>query len=279
LQPERGAAVDEANRQKLFRKTFDTVASGYDHPTIRFFVESVPFLIDALDLAGDESILDAATGTGNAALALAGHVPHGQVHGIDFSKGMLARAEEKKAELGLENVRFSEMDMQAIDFPEGFFDLAVCCFGLFFVENMIGQLRHMAEKVAPGGRVAVTSFGEEFFSPQADLFLERMAQYGVARPPATWKRTDHRKKCRSLFEAAGLVDVAVFEKDLGYYLPSTDQWWDVCWNAGYRGLIEQLPEDRKTVFRSEHLEEVGALADASGLWLNIKVIYTIGTRP
>jgi hypothetical protein len=169
--------------------------------------------------------------------------------------------------------------MQAIDFPEGYFDLAVCCFGLFFVENMIDQLSHMAGKVALGGRVAVTSFGEDFFSPQAELFMERMAQYGVARPPATWKRADHPKKCRSLFEAAGLVDIAVFEKDLGYYLPSTDQWWDVCWNAGYRGLIEQLPEDRKTVFRSEHLEEVGALADTSGLWLNIKVIYTIGTRP
>jgi ubiquinone/menaquinone biosynthesis C-methylase UbiE len=270
--------VGEANRKALFIKTFDTVASGYDHPAIPFFVQSVPVLMDALDLAGDETILDAATGTGNAALALAGQVPHGQVHGIDFSKGMLARAEEKKAALDLSNVRFSEMDMQAIEFPDGFFDVAVCCFGLFFVEAMVDQLRHMAAKVATGGRVAITSFGEGFFSPQAELFLERIRRFGVAPPPQTWKRLDHPEKCRSLFEAADLADIAVFEKDLGYYLSNSDQWWDVCWNAGFRGLIEQLPEDRKAAFRAEHLEEVGALADESGLWLDVKVLYTIGVN-
>jgi ubiquinone/menaquinone biosynthesis C-methylase UbiE len=271
--------VGDANRKALFIKTFDTVASGYDHPALPFFVESVPILMDALDLAGDETILDAATGTGNAALALAGHLPQGQVHGIDFSKGMLARAEEKKAALSLSNVRFSEMDMQAMEFSDGFFDAAVCCFGLFFVEAMIDQLRHMAGKVAPGGRVAITSFAEGFFSPQAELFLERIERYGVAPPPQTWKRLDHPDKCRSLFEAAGLADITVFEKDLGYCLPNSDQWWDVCWNAGFRGLIEQLPEDRKAAFKAEHLEEVGALADASGLRLDVKVLYTIGANP
>ncbi len=270
--------MGEANRKALFIKTFDTVASGYDHPAIPFFVESVPILVDALDLAGNETILDAATGTGNAALALAGHLPHGQVYGIDFSRGMLSRAEEKKAAMGLANVRFSEMDMQAIAFPDGFFDVAVCCFGLFFVEAMIEQLGHMAGKVAPGGRVAITSFAEGFFSPQAELFLERMERFGVAPPPQTWKRLDHPEKCRSLFEAAGLTEITVFEKDLGYYLPNSDQWWDVCWNAGFRGLIEQLPEDRKAAFQAEHLEEVSALADASGLWHDVKVLYTIGAK-
>ena len=55
-------------------------------------------------------------------------------------------------------------------------------------------------------------------------------------------------------------------------------WWEICWNAGFRGLIEQLPEDRKEVFKAEHLEEVSAPADASGLWLDIKALYTIGTQ-
>ncbi len=271
--------MDAAKRKAMYIKTFDTVASGYDNPAMRFFVESVPHLVDALDLSGNEKILDVGTGTGNAALVIAGRLPDGQVHGIDFSKGMLARAEAKRADLGLENLRFSEMDMQEIEFPDGFFDLVVCCFGLFFVENMTAQLCHMADKVAPGGRVAITSFGQKVFSPLADLFLECIERYGVERPPTTRKGADHPQKCRSLFEAAGLVDITVFEKDLGYYLPDADQWWEICWNAGFRGLIEQLPEDRKTAFRKEHLAEINALAERPGLWLNMRVLYTIGRRP
>lgn len=271
--------MKQEDRKEMFKQTFDTVAAGYDNPAVRFFSDSVPYLADHLNLHGNEAILDVATGTGNAALELARHVPRGRVHGVDFSKGMLARAEDKRVAQSLENVRFSEMDMQDLQFPEGAFDLAVCCFGLFFVEEMAHQLAHMAEKVRPGGRVAITSFSENLFSPQAEWFLHRIEHYGVAVPPTTWKGTDSDEKCRALFQSAGMNDISVYEENLGYHLKGTDQWWEILWNAGFRGLIEQLPEDRKDRFKAEHLNEVETLADASGLWLEIRVLYTIGTKP
>lgn len=273
-----GVPVVDSNRREMVQKTFDTVAQGYDNPAIRFFADSVPPLVDYLGLRGDECILDVATGTGNAALEFARHLPRGKVHGIDFSAGMLARAQEKKEASGLDHVTFTEMDMQALQFPDGFFDLVVCCFGVFFVEDLVEQLRHMAHKAAPGGRVAITSFSEGLFAPQAELFLNRIEAYGVEVPSTTWKATDTPEKCRALFRAAELSDIAVFRKDLGYYLQPADLWWEILWNAGYRGLIEQLPEDRKQVFKAEHLQEVNAVADASGLWLDIEVLYTIGTK-
>ena len=155
--------MDEADQKKIFKKTFDTVAQGYDNPVFRFFVESVPPLVDFLNLNGDETALDVATGTGNAALELAGHLPRGQVSGIDFSSGMLARAEEKREASGLDNVTFTEMDMQDLDFPDGHFDIVLCCFAILFVEDMVGQLRRMTDKAVPGGRVAITSFSESLF--------------------------------------------------------------------------------------------------------------------
>jgi ubiquinone/menaquinone biosynthesis C-methylase UbiE len=81
--------MNESIRKEMFKKTFDTVAHGYDNPEIWFFAESVPPLASYLNLAGNEHILDVATGTGNTALGPAGHVPDGHVHGIDFFNGML----------------------------------------------------------------------------------------------------------------------------------------------------------------------------------------------
>jgi ubiquinone/menaquinone biosynthesis C-methylase UbiE len=40
--------------------------------------------------------------------------------------------------MGWDNVTFTEMDMQAIEFPDGRFNLAICSFGIFFVEDMAG---------------------------------------------------------------------------------------------------------------------------------------------
>jgi ubiquinone/menaquinone biosynthesis C-methylase UbiE len=270
--------MNEHERQEMYKKTFDTIAQDYDNPATRFFAQSVPHLIAHLDLKGDENILDVATGTGNAAIELSRHLPHGQVRGIDFSKAMLAKAEEKKEALGIDNVQFLEMDMQAIQFPDGYFDMAVCSFSLFFAKDMVGQIGHMANKVKPGGKVVTTSFYQNLFAPQVDLFLNHIDRYGVVIPPMTWKHTDTTQKCRALFQKAGLADIVTYQKDLGYYLAHPEQWWEIVWNAGYRGLINQLCDTDLAKFKKTHLMEIAALANGNGLWLDIEVIYTIGTK-
>lgn len=270
------------NAQKTkeqYKKTFDVVAQGYDNEVLRFFTASLPHLITHLILNGDENILDVATGTGNAALKLARLVPHGQVRAIDFSTGMLKKAEEKRDAAGIDNVQFIEMDMQSIQFPDNYFDIAVCNFSIFFIDDMVGQLGHIANKVKPRGQIATTTFYQNLFSPQADLFLNRIEKYGVEIPPMTWKRTNTKDKCRALFQETGLMDVHTYQKDIGYYLGRPEQWWDILWNAGYRGLISQLNDDQLEEFKKIHLTEVAALADSKGLWLEIDALYTIGIKP
>ena len=119
----------------LFKRTFNQVADGHDNSALRFFPESALRISSCLELAGNEHVLDVATGTGCAALSLAKDVPDGHVTGVDFSTGMLAQAKDKSAELGFDNVTFVEMDMQAIEFPDDHFDIAVSSFSIFFVDD------------------------------------------------------------------------------------------------------------------------------------------------
>lgn len=51
------------------------------------------------------------------------------------------------------------------------------------------------------------------------------------------------------------------------------------WDGGFRGLIDQLPQEEMERFRREHLEEIDRLGTRNGIWLNVEVLYTIGTKP
>lgn len=263
----------------MIRTTFDTVAEGYDSRTLRFFQESARHLTTCLDLTGREQVLDVATGTGIVAIQLAQHLPDGQVTGIDLSGGMLAQAKKKSEARKLHNVSFNEMDMQSIGFPNNHFDAAVCGFGIFFVEDMESQLKHISEKTKPGGQVVISCFYENSFSPLVDMFLSRIRKYGVATPPLPWKRIATEDKCAALYQDAGLVDVRVIRKDLGYYLSNVQEWWDVIWWAGFRHFVSQLSPSLLEAFRAEHLREAEPLATRDGIWLNVNVLYATGTKP
>ena len=271
--------MDEQQRTAMMKETFNAVSGGYDSTALRFFPESANYLSGCLDLHGDEHILDVATGTGHAALSVASRLPSGRVTGVDFSTGMLEQARAKAAAMNAANVEFIEMDMQALKFPAGHFDAAICAFGIFFVEDMDTQLAHIAAAIKPGGTVAISGFQETFFHPLMDLMYGQLDRYGVQKPPQTWRRIATEAGCRELFEKAGLTDVRVEEKNVGYFLDRAEEWWDVIWNAGFRRLVNQLSSENREAFRREHLQEIDALRTKDGIWLDVGVLYTIGTKP
>lgn len=268
--------TQDQQKAKL-RTTFDAVAGGYDSPALRFFRESARIMSELLELKGTEAVLDVATGTGNAALAIAPLVPQGKVVGIDFSPGMIEQARRKAAMQQAGNVEFRETDMQAMAFPASSFDVAVCAFGIFFVDDMAAQLRRIAGLVKPGGRIMISGFRDGSFAGLADLMFARLKRYEVKAPDPGWKRIATPAGCRELFAEAGLADVNVEGRNVGYFLDS-EGWWEIIWNAGFRGLVGQLSPEDLEQFRYDHLREVKALGTEEGIWLEVGVLFTAGRK-
>jgi ubiquinone/menaquinone biosynthesis C-methylase UbiE len=270
--------MEETQRKGILKETFNTISDKYDSKALRFFLESADYFASILRLRGDEQVLDVATGTGHATLTLSEHLPQGHITGIDFSRGMLEQAKRKATLLNINNVKFLEMDMQAMDFPTDQFDVAICAFGIFFVDDMESQLRHISEMVKSGGTIAICTFHENYFQPLRDLMIKRLTNYNVKLGPQTWKRIATKSACRDLFEKVDIRDVRVEQKNIGYFLDNEKEWWDIIWNAGFRRLISQLQPSDMEQFQKEHMQEVAALATKNGIWIDIGVLYTLGRK-
>lgn len=268
----------EEQQKALLKETFDAVAVGYDGEALRFFPASGVQMAALLAPDGAERLLDVACGTGNAALAIAAKCPGGHVTAVDFSPGMLAQARLRAEAAGLVNIEFVEGDMQRLNCLGENFDAALCAFGIFFAPDMAEQLARIVSVVKPGGRVMTSTFHEGYFQPLRDLFLARLSAYGVKRPSQTWQRVASESGCRELFAQAGLSEIRVVRKNLGYYLRTPEEWWSVVWNAGFRRLVNAIDPAERERFRQEHLTEVNTLATQQGIWLDIGVLYTIGTK-
>jgi len=229
-------------------------------------------------LSGSERVLDVATGRGYSALEIAKYLPAGKVIGIDFSSGMLEKAIEKMHSQGIDNAEFIKMDMEALEFPNNHFDLAVCSFGIFFVENMEGLLRGISTKVKNEGKIVISTFSDNSFSPLADLFLDRLSKYGLEIPLIPSKQVATKEQCFKLFNNVGLNKINIVEKKLGYFLKSSHEWWSLIQGAAFRGLVNRLSQKDSALFKEEHLAEVESLGTENGIWLEVKALYTIGIK-
>jgi SAM-dependent methyltransferase len=147
------------------RRFFDRLAPEW-HKRIGAPDRMAP-LEAALELAGSrpERILDLGTGTGAAALWLAGRYPEAEVTGVDVAEGMVRLAREDAGQGAGERVRFEVADASALGFDDGAFDLVVQVSApAFFAET--------ARVLAPGGHLIVVSSrgtGTPFHTPVALL--------------------------------------------------------------------------------------------------------------
>lgn len=100
---------------------FGAVAEHYRTSAVHAGGEDLAQLVAAANLHGHEAVLDVGSGAGHTALALAPGVAHVTV--VDLAVEMLARARWLAQERGLANLTFQSGDVEALDFPDGCFDL------------------------------------------------------------------------------------------------------------------------------------------------------------
>jgi len=270
--------MDNQTRQFKLKETFNAAAAGYDSPALRFFVHAAGRLADCMALVGTEHILDVACGTGAVSLACAERLGQGQVTGVDLSEGMLEKARAKAALRQLDNVSFQCADLQSMDFGTEAFDGACCGFGVFFLPDMEAAFRIIARHVRPGGAIGISSFTGAVMEPLATAFVDRIQGFGVDIPPLSWKRLDDAAKHQALYASAGISQVTTQAVQVGYHLTGFDEWWDILWFSGFRGMLNQLSASELAQFRQQHRAEIESFATDKGIGLNVEALISVGYK-
>ncbi|GLZ07470.1 methyltransferase [Actinomadura sp. NBRC 104412] len=120
---------------------YDAVNAGFN-----------PFILDAARIGKEDRVLD--LGCGNGQLTRVAARRARSATGIDLSAPMLARARERAAAEGVENVSFEQGDAQVHPFPAGGFEVAVSRFGIMFFADPVAAFRNVRRALAADGRLA-----------------------------------------------------------------------------------------------------------------------------
>ena len=132
------------------KSQFDRQAALYAASPVHRFGPSLPVLVEYAEPGQEDLALDVATGTGNAAFAIAGAVR--SVVGLDVSEGMIAQAQSRAEHEEVRNVEFRIGSAEEMPFPDGSFDLVVARHAphhFLRVDRFLAEVRRV---LRPGGR-------------------------------------------------------------------------------------------------------------------------------
>ena len=171
-----------------------TWSSGDYHMIGTQILLASELLIESLDLRATESVLDVATGSGNAALAAARRGI--DVVGIDYVPALLERARQRAVAEGVVAM-FVEGDAESLPFATGTFDVSASVFGAMFAPDQERTAAELLRVTRPGGRIGLVAHTPEGFIGQLFRVIARHVPppAGLASPIA-WGTED---RLRELF--------------------------------------------------------------------------------
>jgi len=163
--------VGEADKAERVRGVFDSVATRYDlmNDLMSLGVHRLwkRFAMQLTGVRAGQRVLDLASGTGDLAVRLAGLVgPAGLVVMSDINAAMLAQGRDRMLDDGrVGNVRYAQLDAEALPFPAGSFDCVTIGFGLRNVTHKERALAEMHRVLRAGGRALVLEFSHPTAAP------------------------------------------------------------------------------------------------------------------
>jgi ubiquinone/menaquinone biosynthesis C-methylase UbiE len=179
-------------------RQFAAVAANYTTSTVHIDGPDLKAMLAALDMRGDERVLDAGCGTGHTALAFAPLV--GDVVGVDLTEAMLVQGRRLASKRGLANVTFQRGDVERLAFPDGSFDIVTSRYSAHHYPHPSAALREFARVLRPGGALLLVDVvcPDE---PAQDTFLNAIE---LLRDPSHVR--DHTvDQWRRQLEAAGFA--------------------------------------------------------------------------
>ena len=267
--PERVAAQVFKQTQ---RDDWDRVAPrwrDFDQHLRRSFEATTRRLLEVAGIQPGHRVLDIASGTGEPGLPAAQIVgPSGFVLLTDQSPEMLAVAQEKARDQGLDNVDFWVSDAEQLQLDPKSFDAALCRGALCLMPDPVRCLRVVYEALRPGGRIALMVVGRPEANPYFTIPHAVLSKYVSLPPydpagpgPFAFANPD---RLRSVLAEAGFRELQFEQVEHTWQLSSGREYWE--YMRGFSpiaSLLTQISADQHDRI-GEEIAARAAGGDAGG---------------
>ena len=258
--------------------TYNAAAEHFDDPPLAYWDVAGRRTVERLDLKAGSAVLDVGCGTGASALPAAEVVgSSGSVLGVDLAEKLLERARAKATQRQLQNVEFRLGDMTNLGLPDSHFDAVVSVFSVFFVPDMEALVRELWRMVKPGGKLAITTWGERYFAPVYAIWreaiqTERPDLYTAFHP---WDRISSPEQLDQLLRDSGVSNAQIVPENGSQALRTPEDWWTIVLGQGMRATVDAM--DASTAARL-HDRTVGWVRDNDVKAVETNFIFATATK-
>jgi SAM-dependent methyltransferase len=191
------------------------------------------WMVEAIAPQPGHTVLELAAGPGDTGFLAAELIrPGGTLICSDFAPEMLSAAQRRAEALGLDNVRFRQIDAEVnMDLPAGSIDGALCRWGYMLLADPEAALRETRRVLRPGARLALAAWtGPQDNRWSADPVAVLTAR-GLLEAPGdpsapgqfAWAREG---AIAEHLQAAGFLEPEIATVDFANRYASVQAWWD-----------------------------------------------------
>ncbi|HWM09655.1 MAG TPA: class I SAM-dependent methyltransferase [Solirubrobacteraceae bacterium] len=247
------------------RRRWKTVAAGWEKHADALRRDTMPvtsWMIDAVAPQPGQTVLELAAGIGDAGFLAAELLePGGTLVTSDLVPEMLSAAQRRAEALGISNVRFRQIDAEAIDQPAATLDGVLSRWGYMLMPDAEAALKDTRRVLRPGGRVALAAWADPDDNPWAVMPVEELVRRGLVEPmppgPGQFAWAPEGTVQENL-EAAGFVDFEIGSVAFTMRYASPAAWWERS-----KDMSERVGE---AAARADEDEIVAALAEQAVEW-------------
>jgi SAM-dependent methyltransferase len=242
------------------------------------------WMVDAIAPQPGHDVLELAAGPGDTGFLAAELIrPGGTLICSDVAPEMLTAAQERAKELAIRNVRFLQVDAEAIDLPAASVDGVLCRWGFMLLADPETGLRETRRVLRPGGRVALAAWTGPAENVWLSAATAALVERGWIEPPDpdvpgpfTWAPEG---VIAETLAAAGFADPEVDTVEFAMrYRGGVQEWWATSYDTSthFQQRVDALDDGRRDELRADlaarvarHVGPDGALTLPARTWVAV----------
>jgi SAM-dependent methyltransferase len=222
------------------------------------------WMVDAVGPQPGDTLLELAAGPGDTGFLAAELIrPGGTLICSDFVPEMLTVAQERAQALGIDNVRFKQIDAEtSIDIEAASLDGVLCRWGYMLMADPVSALVQTRRVLKPGARLALAAWTAPDDNPWSSLPARELIRRGLGERPDPDAPGQFGWAAEGVIaerlEEGGFVDYEVATVEFTITYPSLGEWW-----ASTRDMSMRFADATARLDAATKAEIQAALAEAA----------------